>query len=253
MKKLILFPFLLFSVMAFSQQFGKLYVVAKSGLNMRTSPSIKADVVDIIPYGSAIEIKNENEELKSFVSENMMGFWQKVTYKDKSGYILDSYLIPWEVPELATVKEFGDYLKQVTKPFGKKLTVREMNTNLMEENGWQISKQLYENGAEWQHNSGYEYGADIYFLPGFSIQQGFLLLRLIPEFSNAIGENDAFPNKDVKTTRDEKEFTIKVDKEMFGDNPWYKKIDIEYEDGAYYMLQLFTIDNQLVISFGSGV
>jgi hypothetical protein len=44
-----------------------------------------------------------------------------------------------------------------------------------------------------------------------------------------------------------------VEKEMIGEFPWIKKISIEYEDGAVYNFEMYQVDNQLVIFFGSGV
>ena len=40
---------------------------------------------------------------------------------------------------------------------------------------------------------------------------------------------------------------------MFGDSPWYKKIHIEFEEGAFYNLDIFQLENDLVIFYGSGV
>lgn len=40
---------------------------------------------------------------------------------------------------------------------------------------------------------------------------------------------------------------------MIGDHPWFKRINISYEDGAIYEVQLYLLENQLVIFFGSGV
>ena len=236
MKKLILLPLLFVSVMVFAQQYGTMYVAAKSGLAIRESATNSSKALGNIPYGTKVEILQADGEIKSHIIENMLGYWQKVKYNNKTGYILDSYLLPWAPPKLATV-----------------LIVKSGSMDNMEEMGWEMRKQLYKNGAEWHQNFGYEYGSDVYFLPGFSVQQGFLLLRLLPEFKEAIGENDAFPLDSKTTTRNEEEFKIIVDKEMLGDYPWYKKLTIQYADGAYYELQLFQLDNQLVVSFSSGV
>ena len=253
MKKLILLPLLFVSCILFAQQYGTMYVAAKSGLAIRESATNSSKALGNIPYGTKVEILQDDGEIKSHIIENMLGYWQKVKYNNKTGYILDSYLLPWAPPKLATVKEMKQYLTQSTTAFGAKLIVKSGSMDNMEEMGWEMRKQLYKNGAEWHQNFGYEYGSDVYFLPGFSVQQGFLLLRLLPEFKEAIGENDAFPLDSKTTTRNEEEFKIIVDKEMLGDYPWYKKLTIQYADGAYYELQLFQLDNQLVVSFSSGV
>ncbi|MBL0131414.1 MAG: hypothetical protein IPP43_10075 [Chitinophagaceae bacterium] len=117
-----------------------------------------------------------------------------------------------------------NYLSQVTVPYGGKLIVKSGIMNNMEEGGWEIQKQLYKNGAEWHRHLGYEYGSDVYFLPGFSLQQGFLLLRLIPEFKEVFGEKDVFPTESKTFKKGEVEYELKVEKEMFGDAAWYTKI-----------------------------
>lgn len=258
MKKLLIVLALFFSATAFAQHTGTMtrYVAAKSGLTFREGPGTDFPATDNIPYGTQLNILQTDEELKNHVAENMMGYWQKVKYNNKTGYILDSYLLPWAPPKLGAVKDINQYIAQVTSPFGNKLTVNSFSSGGFGEMGWVLNKQLYKNGAEWHQNSGHEYGSDVYFLPGFTIQQGFLLLRLIPEFKNAIDENDAFPttNKTIKRGQYDEEYKITVDKEDYGDGySWYKKIKYEYEDGAFYVLELYYMDNQLVISFNSGV
>ena len=88
--------------------------------------------------------------------------------------------------------------------------------NNIEESGWEITKQLYKNGAEWHHFSGYEYGSDTYFLPGFTMEQGFLLVRLIPEFKEVFGEKDEFPTENKTFKKGDVEYTINVNKLSLG-------------------------------------
>jgi hypothetical protein len=253
MKKGFLFFLSFVSLLVHSQQSGSLYVAAKTGLSIREKPEPGAKVLDKIPYGSKITLLQAGEELKSIATEGMTGFWQKVKYNNKTGFIIDSYLLPWAPPKLAIVKEMKNYLAQVTVPFGAKLVVKSGVMNNIEEGGWQLNKQLYKNGAEWHEHMGYEYGSDVYYLPGFSLQQGFLLLRLIPEFNKVFAEKDEFPTEDKTIKRGDDDFTIKVEKEMLGETPWYQRIRIEYADGAYYMFEMHLIDNQLVIFYGAGV
>ena len=253
MKKIFLPLLLVLSFAATAQHSGSMYVAAKTGLSIREKPDAGAKVLDKIPYGTKITLIQSEEEMKSIVTEGVLGYWQKVKYNNKTGYIIDSYLFPWAPPKLTTVKEMKNYLSQITVPFGSKLVVKSGNRYNLEEGGWEVHKQLYKNGAEWQRHIGYEYGSDVYFLPGFSLQQGFLLLRLIPEFKEVFGEKDVFPTEDKTFKKGENEYDIKVEKEMLGDNPWYKKIKVEYADGAIYMFEMYMIDNQLAIFFGSGV
>ena len=229
------------------------WVAAKSGLSIREKPAIGAKVLDKIPYGTKISLLNTEEELVSVVTEGMHGYWEKVSFNNKTGYIVGSYLLPVAPPKLATVKEMTDYFKQVYTPFGNKLVVKEGERHNIEEGGFELQKQLYKNGAEWHRFMGYEYGSDTWFLPDFTLEDGFILMRLIPEFKEVFGDKDEFPTESRTFKKGEREYSITVEKEMIGEHPWIKRINISYEDGAMYEVQLYQLENQLVIFFGSGV
>ena len=233
---------------------GMMYVAAKTGLSVREKPDAAAKVLEKIPYGTKITLLELEEERKSNTSEGMLGFWQKVSYKNKTGFILDAYLLPWAPPKLATIKDFKNYLAQVTTPFGATLMVKSGKMNNLDEAGWQVNKQLFKNGAEWHEHIGYEFGSTTYFLPGFTLQQGFLLLRLIPEFKEMIGEKDDFPKENKTFKKGEIEYEVKIEKQVFDEeNSWIEKIHIEYSDGASYVLEMYMLDSQLVILMASGV
>lgn len=249
---ILLLSFFLFSEWAVAQQ-QSFWVAAKSGLSIREKPSTTAKVLDKIPYGTKITLINTEEETVSVITEGMQGYWEKVSYNNKTGYIVNSYLLPLPPPKLGTVKIMDDYFKQVYTPFGNKLVVKDEERNNIEEGGYELQKQLYKNGAEWHIFTGYEYGSQTWFLPDLTIQHGFILLRLIPEFNDVFGEKDEFPIADRTFKKGEREYSIKVDKEQYADYPWIKRISIEYEDGAIYTFEMYQIDNQLVITFGSGV
>lgn len=254
MRNFLFVTFLFLSLQLSAQLFpGTFYVAAKTGLSIREKPEPGAKVLDKIPYGTKIALLEFGEEKNSITTEGILGYWQKVKYNNKTGYIIDSYLFPWAPPKPAAVKTMKDYFKQVTLPVGTKQVVKSGTMNNIEEAGWQLTKQLYKNGAEWHETMGYEYGGEVYFLPGFSLQQGFLLIRLIPEFKDMFGEKDEFPVESKTFKKGEIEYKITVEKETFEEFNWFKKISIEYSEGASYFFEMFMLDNQLVISFSSGV
>ena len=252
MTKLIFFLCLI-SFLSGHTQTRSLWVAAKSGLSIREKPSTTAKVLEKIPYGTKITLLNSEEESVSVITESLQGYWEKVSFNNKTGYIVSSYLLPLPPPKLATVKSMDDYFKQVYTPFGNKLVVKEGQRENIEEGGYELHKQLYKNGAEWHQFMGYEYGSETWFLPDLTMQQGFILLRLIPEFKDVFSEKDEFPLVDKTFKKGEREYSLKVDKEQYGDYPWIKRISIEYEDGAIYTFDMYQIDNQLVITFGAGV
>jgi Bacterial SH3 domain len=243
---------MLLSITIFAQT-GPFYVAAKNGLSIREKPEASSKVLDKIPYGTKITLVESEEEWVPINTEGLPGYWKKVKYNNKTGYIVDSYLFPLPPPK-ATVKDMRGYITQLSLPFGAKLVVKSNPATNAEDAGWELHKQLYKNGAEWHQFQGYEYGSDTYFLPDFTIQQAFLLLRMIPEFKEVFGEKDEFPMEDKTFKKGEREYKIVVDKEDYGSGvSWVKRIAVEYEDGAIYSFEMYQIDNQIVIFFGSGV
>lgn len=256
MRKFFLLPLLVLSMGIAAQQAGVMYVAAKSGLSIREKPDPSSKVLDKIPYGTKITLISDTLELKNLTTEGIVGYWQKVKYNNKTGYILDSYLFPWPPPKLATVKEMKNYFAQVTLPFGSKLVIKSGRlNNYAEMDGWEITKQLYKNGAEWHHYSGYESGSDAYFLPEFSMEQGFLLLRLIPEFKDVFGEKDEFPTENKTYKKGDIEYTLTVSKRVWEGQvfPYIDRIHIEFSPDASYEFDMYIIDGELVITFGGGV
>jgi len=230
-----------------------LYVAAKSGLSLREKPDSSSKLLDKILYGTKVSPLQTDEEWVPVNLEGLNGFWRKIKFNNKTGYIPDCYLFTLPPPK-TSIKEMKDYLLQLSAPFGGKLIVKSGNRFNLEEGGWELHKQLYKNGAEWHKSLGYEYGSDTYFLPGLTIQQAFLLVRLIPEFKDVFGENEVFPLENKTFKKGEREYIIKVEKENYGgDFVWIKKISVEYEDGAIYNFELYQMDNQAVIFFGAGV
>lgn len=236
---------------------GTYYVAAKTGLSMREKPEAGAKVLDKIPYGTKVTTIDEEEAWKEIVTENMTGFWKKVKYNNKTGYIIDSYLLPWAPPKLATIKDLKQYLAQNAAPAGPKTVIKSGSMQQITESGWELTKQVYKNGGEYHQFFAYEYNSDTYFLPGFSIQQGFLLCRLIAEFKQVFGEKEEFPLKSKEYKKEEREYSVKVIRpsdDPDDNSPFtIEKIKISFEDGAYYEFEMYMQDNQLVIFLSGGV
>lgn len=239
---------MLLSSLLLSAQNAPLYVAVKTGLNMREKPDAAAKVLDKIPYGTRVSLLEGNGETISLKTEGLLGHWRKVSYNNKTGYILDSYLLPSPPPK-ATIQTMQDYLAQISQPFGSKLTVKSGD----EETGAQLHKQLFKNGNEWHKYEGYEYGSETYFLQGFSLQQAFLLLRMMPEFEKVFTSKDEFPRSGRKIKKGDIEYEIKVESEPITEEPWIKRIVIGFEEGAFYNFEMYEVDNQVVIFYGSGV
>jgi hypothetical protein len=252
MKKFF-FLLLIAASLRLSAQNTALYVAAKTGLSIRTRPDAASKVLDKIPFGTKVNLMEDTEEKVSVKTEGMTGSWKRVTYNGKTGYIIDSYLFSYPVPK-ATVKDLKGYIQQISLPFGNRLVAKHGTMGNIEEGGYEIRKQLYKNGAEIHELLGYEYGADTYYIPDFNMQQGFLLLRMIPEFKNIFSAMDEFPTANKKYKKGEIEYELTIEKADFGsENIWITKITIEYSEGATYEFTMYEENNQLVVSLSSGV
>lgn len=251
MKSLFFLAALCYSILTIAQE-NTLYVAAKTGLNIREKPETTAKVIDKIPYAAKISLEETSEQSKRINTEGFTGYWRKISYNNRTGYIIDAYLLPYPPPKTGT-KTMKEYLSQISVAFGDSLIIPDGTMNNVEELGSRLIKQLYKNGGEWHEFVGYEYNSMTYFIPGFTMQQAFLLVRLIPEFADYIGEKDEYVLASKKVKKKDREYEYKIEKEVLGDTPWINRIKITFEEGAIYDFEMFQIDNQVVIFYGAGV
>lgn len=230
----------------------KMYVAHKPGLSIREKPDVNAKVLAKIPYGTQVALTQTIYDTVVVRTEGFSSYFHKVTYSGKTGYIIGAYLLPVPPPK-PTVKTLTDYLAQLSPKAGAAVEVKRGTMSYINEGGSVMKKQLYKNGAEHHQFSAYEYGSDTWFLPEFSVQQAWVLLRLIPDWKNIVDDKTELPGAGKKITRNNIEYDIKVEKENWYGPEWFKKIRIEYSDGASYIIEIFLLENQVVIFNGSGV
>ncbi len=252
MKKIIVaFVALFFYTFSFAQY--TYYAAAKSGLSMREQPSTSAKVLEKIPYGEKLITVSGDANQAAISTEGFNGFWWKVNYNGKTGYIVSSYVLPLPAPKAGT-KKLQEYFAQVSAANGSPLIVKKSDPALNETGESTLTKQIYKNGMEWQEMRGYEFGSDVYMLPDFTIEQCFLLLRLIGQYPDLIADKDVFPSKNssVKNPTGEKAIEVTRDKEA-GPGGSVKKVKIILAQGAYTEFEIFMLDTQAVIFYSSGV
>ncbi|MFT3682373.1 MAG: SH3 domain-containing protein [Ferruginibacter sp.] len=251
MRNSFLFFFLLTSYQVFAQQ--NYYAAARAGLSIREQASTESKVVDKIPYGTKLELVKDSATSIMFSSEGFSGHWWKVKYNDKTGYVVNIYVLP-AVPPKATAKTIEDYFKEISDPYGKPLELKENFVNTVDETTI-LTKQLYKNGMEHHHVDGYEYGADLYMLPGFTVEQAYLLVRLVKQFPAVISDNDPFPTKNNIIKKGETEKAIEVERENYGGGKPgpVKKIRLIHSDAIITEIEIFSIDQQVAIRVNAGV
>jgi len=252
MKALIVFGILLLgSLIAVSQS--AYYSATKAGLSLREQPATGAKGWDKISYGEKLILSTDNGERVLVSSEGFSGIWLKVTYKGKTGYVASCYTLPLAPPKEG-VKTLKAYFAQVSSTAGSPLVVKNTDAAMAEMGESTLTKQLYKNGMEWQKTEAYENGSELYLLPGFSIDQCFLLLRLLNMYPTLIGDKDPLPQKNSSSKGATLTKTVEVEKEKnMGNPPPVKKIAIITEEGAITQLEIYTIDQQGIIYWTSGV
>jgi Bacterial SH3 domain len=235
-----------------------MYVAFSTGLNMRKTASLKAELVGKIPYGTKLSVDNYVSDTNVVIVEGMRGRWVPVTFQNKKGYVLNCYLITIVPPKKGTAT-MVDYIKQLTTPFGAQLKTKSGVQDNINENGYEIKKQLYKNGISWHQYYAYEYGANSYFIPSITIQEAFLIIRQIKEFENAFTEKDEFPTASKKFTKkingNDSAYELKVDAQNLGNKEiWVKSISLGFEEGAYSNCVLQALETgEVCISYSSGV
>ena len=61
-----------------------------TGLNLRKLPSLDSDVISKIPNATDVRIYYRDNEIQTIGGET--GFWVKISYEGKQGYVFSSYL-----------------------------------------------------------------------------------------------------------------------------------------------------------------
>jgi len=227
------------------------YAAAKTGISLREAPNPNAKVLEKITYGEKLITQADTLAPKSIVTEGFNGFWWKVTYNNKIGYVVSNYLLTVAPPK-AGIKTLKEYFAQLLSAAGNPLVLKKTDEALHEMGESTLTKQFFKNGMEWHEAQGYEYGSEVYILPGFSIEQSFLLLRILNQFPDLIGEKDIFPNKKTTLSLTGGEKTTEVEKDIDGPPGAIKKIKIYSTQGAFTEFEIFMLDNQAVIYRNSG-
>jgi len=252
MKKIIITLVISFFYTSTFSQF-TYYAAAKAGLSMREQPNTSAKVLEKIAYGEKLVTVADEGAQVAISSEGFNGYWWKVKYNNKTGYVVSSYTLPLPPPK-ATVKKLSDYFAQVSAKTGSPLIIKKSNTALAETGELSLTKQMYKNGMEWHSTQGYEYGSDLYLLPDFTIEQCFLLLRLVGQYPDVVAEKDPYPTKNTTSKNEIGERSVEVERDKYDGKPGpIKKIKIGATQGAVTELEIFMLDTQAVIFWTSGV
>ena len=73
-----------------------LYVLARSGLNLRAKPAKNGKFLQSISFGTTALVRQITD--KEFEADGISGFWVKVIADDREGYLFDGYLSSFPPP-----------------------------------------------------------------------------------------------------------------------------------------------------------
>ncbi len=76
----------------------QLYVIAQSGLHLRTSPDVHANSVKVIDHGEQVLVLDQPDSLGSQRVDWVTGSWILVEHEGDEGYIFDGFLSMLNVP-----------------------------------------------------------------------------------------------------------------------------------------------------------
>lgn len=83
-------PFCKCEACCFLQSGDNLYVLAKSGLNLRDKPSKNGRFLQTVSFGTIARVRQMTD--KEYDVDGIPGYWVKVMADDREGYLFDGYL-----------------------------------------------------------------------------------------------------------------------------------------------------------------
>lgn len=221
-----------------------LYSAARAGLNLREAPEQSSKVLDKVPFGEKMKVVTDTLFGVAY-TEGMQCYWQKVHYMGKTGYVANAYALPIK-PPAAAPDDLLIYLETVATKVGE----NQYEVRYMEELGVRVEKKLFKSGLSYRIIKGYEYFKETIWLPGFSMEQAFVLARLISPISGLLNQEDAFPGESKKSEEmDSKSIEVKYAYK----NLYPQYVRLEYCEGACYILTLDNEGGEISISISAGV
>jgi len=226
----------------FSSAFSQFYVAARSGLNVREYGDPTARVLATIPYGTAVTDMSD-DYYGSYTSEGIHGSWRKITYNGQTGYVFTGFLLPYPAPTESTL---DDYISRIVRIKAGPLEYSPDPTQDMVNSH---THTIYTDGVYKHEYIGYEYHSTTIGIPNISMEQAFILCRLLPDFRKFIGEKDAYPLRPVNT----EEKIIRHVKTGYDTYEYLESIRIEIFPNAMEFLEIRSGEGRVEIITGSGV
>ena len=240
-----------------------LYIAAMTGMNLREDPSTRGKVTQLLPYGTTCEVKSHSGNNETI--DGLDGEWIEVIAEDQEGFIFSGYTIPIPLPGRNPSTDLKGYFAEHMIRIGNEEIFR--ITYDLKSEGYNKSKipedkliietesdkfeklQEYAGGYYLVQEIGYEYQAQIGFLPGINLQDGFLLARAIyPNWGYEgcklnLGKLDIPTDDDFISIGEQCNFQIKT---TIKDGK-ITKIAFQHDELGYYGLEITDTGNGIEI------
>ncbi len=187
-----------------------LFVFAKSGLNLRQSPSSSAAVVTTAPYGAGLQVVKDDTAPVAMTFEGLSGRWVRVQYDEKTGYAFSGLTGTRPAPKEG--ESYQDYIYRVYGPVQEEIIHMSRETvNMDDQKGWKEDF-ILKNGAKHLASGYYAGSFDEFHLPDTSMEEAFLAAKLAG--LGNIKELASFPQKNYSVDKEDpmESFSVTVDK-----------------------------------------
>lgn len=239
------------------------YIAALTGMNLREEPSTRGAVLKLLPYNTACEIIGQSGKMETI--DGLMGEWIEIKTEDQEGFIFSGYTLPIPLPGRNPSTDLKGYFAEHLIRMGNEETSRmtyDPKTQsyikskipeeqlIVETESDKFEKlQEYAGGYYLVQEIGYEYQAQIGFLPGISLQEGFLLTRAIyPNWGYEgcklnLGKLDLPTDDDLISVHEQCNFQVK----MTSKDGKIIKISFLNDELGYYGLEITDTGNGIEI------
>ncbi len=230
-----------------------LNVLTLSGIKLRDKPG--GTVLQSIPYASKVVTLEPKNNIFPVTVEGIKGSWVKVNFNEKIGYVFDGFLSRLPAPSL-TDANLRAYVKREFKVLSNDLPLSYWadsdlgasgNTVLFLE--WNGEKCAYEN------HFYYEGGGENLSLPGVSLEEAYLLVRVIERdayeyvLKEAVHPEDFDRRPYTEFILNGTSFEVADDGTVTEKNDFYR---CDLTSGCDYQVTINKYENFVLINIGGG-
>jgi hypothetical protein len=168
------------------------YNWSKLGLELKEEPKEKSQTIDIIPFSKEmqllsvtgkhveLEIKGTiNVDLKSRTSLYLRGYWVKIKYNSKEGYVMDCFLYKYPPPKLKEGNPSCELVENFESYFDRNYELLDIDQELRNiQTDYYKEVKFYEKGVVFENSRNTGWFSQILIVPNSSIKQGILFFLL---------------------------------------------------------------------------